>query len=192
MINPPNVSCATIARQEHILRPSIRCNLRVVEHQSYVACLLSRGVPTWAIIIPCRHEGVIVYPRQRRLPFNIPSGQNARVKVAVHVDGPVRIVPWPAEGTFTHNLSLGRPVVGDDLGRVNVDAIFVGEGGVGALPCGDATSTVTKGQGGLCDVESSKAVEEIGLASYNDIVKVCVSKLANVNLERSLSYNRQR
>lgn len=98
----------------------------------------------------------------------------------------MRIVPRPAKGTFTHNLGLGRPVVGNHLGRVDVDAVFVGECGVGALPSGDATPTVAEREGGFGDVERAEAVEEICFTGYDDVVEVGVSKLADIDLEKEI------
>lgn len=94
----------------------------------------------------------------------------------------MRVVPRPAQGAFTRHLGLGGPVVGEDLGGVDVYAVLVGEGGVGALPGRDATAAVAEREGRFGDVQCPEPVQEVRLACYNDIVKVCVAQLADIDL----------
>lgn len=94
------------------------------------------------------------------------------------------VVPGPAEGAAARDGGLGGPVVGEDLGGVDVDAVLVGEvRGVGALPGGDAAAAVAQGEGRVGDVEGAEAVEEVGLAGDDGVVKVGVAQLADVDLE---------
>jgi hypothetical protein len=53
---------------------------------------------------------------------------------------------------------------------VNVDAVFVGVGGVGAFPGRDAAAAAPQGDGRVGDPERAEAVEEVGLAGYYGVV----------------------
>lgn len=175
VIDPPSISCGAITFHKHVLGPPVRCNLSVIQDQCDIARLLSGRIPSRSIIIPRSHKSVVVHPRQRCLPLDISSGQDASVEVAVHEDGPHRVVPGPAQGAGALDLGLGGPIVGEDLGRVDIHAVFVGERGVGTLPGCDATAAMAEGEGRVGDVECSEPIEEVRLAGYNDIVEVCVS-----------------
>ena len=50
-------------------------------------------------------------------------------------------------------------------------------------PCGNATTTVSKGDGCLFHPRRSEAVEEVGLASYLAVLKVRIAKLADIDLQ---------
>lgn len=175
LVDPPNVSSGAIALQKHIDRPPVRRHLGLVEDERDVAGDLGGGVPASAVVVVGGHEGVVVDAGQGGRPLNVAGGQDARVEVAVHEDGAVGVVPGTAEGALAHNLGLGGPVVGDDLGRVNVHAVLVGKGRVGALPGGDAAAAVAQREGRLGYVERAEAVEEVGLAGDHHVVKVGVA-----------------
>lgn len=97
------------------------------------------------------------------------------------------VVPGPAEGALVLDVGLGGPVVGDDLRGVDVDAVLVVKGRVGALPGGDAAAAVAERQGGLGDVERAEAVEEVCLSGDDGVVEVGVAQLADVDLEEYVS-----
>jgi hypothetical protein len=69
------------------------------------------------------------------------------------------------------------------IGINNVDAVFVGERGVGSFPGCDATTTVTECDGGLFDPGGTKTVEEVGFTSHFAIFEVGVAELADVYLQ---------
>lgn len=175
LVDPPNILRGTVALQKHIDRPPVRGDLGIVQHKRDVARLLRRRVPPGAVVIPRGHKGVIIDTRGRGRPLDVARGQDARVQVAVHEDGAVGVVPRPAQGALAGDVGLGGPVVGEDLARVDVDAVLVGEGRVGALPGGYAAAAVPQGQGRLGNVERAEAVEEVGLAGDDHVVEIGVA-----------------
>lgn len=144
MVDPPRVVGLPVLCQEDVRGPPVRLDLLVVEHDGDVAGLLSRDIPPGAVVVPRGHEGVVVDPGVGSAPLDIPSGQDARVEVAIHEDGPLLGVPWAAQGAGALDLSRRRGVVGDELGRVDVDAVLVLKGRVGTLPGGDAAPAVSQ------------------------------------------------
>lgn len=175
MIYPPGIPRGSVALQEHVPRPPVWPHGGIIEHLGDVTRHLRRGVPTRPVVAPGSHERVVVHAGEGRLPLDVTCRQDARVKVAVHEDGPVCVVPRPAEGAYALDLGLGGPVVGNHLRRVDVHAVLVGEGGVCALPGRDAAAAVAEGEGGLGDVERAEAVEEVRLAGHDDVVEVGIA-----------------
>jgi hypothetical protein len=94
----------------------------------------------------------------------------------------VLAVPGPSEGALADHLGCDGGV-GRDQGRaVEVDAVLVLEGGVGALPGRDAAAAAAEGEGRFLDVERAEAVEEVGLSGDDGVVEVGVAKLPDVDL----------
>jgi hypothetical protein len=70
-----------------------------------------------------------------------------------------------------------------DVGIDNIDSVGIGEGGIGAFPGCYATSAGAQGDGGGFNPSGAKTIEEVGLSGYLAVLYVCVSELANINLE---------
>ena len=70
-----------------------------------------------------------------------------------------------------------------DVGIDDVDSVGIGEGGIGAFPGCYATSAGAQGDGGGFNPSGAKTIEEVGLSGYLAVLYVCVSELANINLE---------
>jgi hypothetical protein len=70
-----------------------------------------------------------------------------------------------------------------DVGIDNVDSVGIGEGGIGAFPGCYSTSAGAQGDGGGFNPSGAKTIEEVGLSGYLAVLYVCVSELANINLE---------
>lgn len=174
-INPLIVPRSPIGRQENILWPAIRRYRRISQHLGNITRRLRLRVRPRPSVLVRRHERVLVHPRRRRGPDNVPRGQDAPVKVAVHENRAVGVVPGAAQGALPFDGWYGGLVVSEELGRVDVYAVFVGEGSVGALPGGDAAAAVPQGEGRVRDVQRAEAVEEVGLPGNDGVIEVGVA-----------------
>lgn len=58
---------------------------------------------------------------------------------------------------------------------MDVDAVLVLEGGVGALPSRDASTAAAKRDIRVCHPTGTEAVEEVGLACNFTVVHVCIA-----------------
>ena len=115
------------------------------------------------------------------VPFNVAARTNAIIKIALSKDRSVLSVPWSAESAFSFDIQ-GR--VGFlHITVVDIDAIFVLEGGVRAFPCCNAAAAAAKSDVGLCHPARPEAVEEIGLPGDLGFVHVCVAQLSDVDLD---------
>ena len=77
-----------------------------------------------------------------RIPFNVSTGRNAVVKVIIRKDRSHVSVPGPAKSAFVFDMK--RTVGFCDVAVMNVDAIFVGECGIGALPGSDTSTAASE------------------------------------------------
>jgi hypothetical protein len=84
-------------------------------------------------------------------------------------------VPRASQGTFPDNLGGDGGVGGDQSVAVEIDAVFVGEGGVGSFPGCDAAATGPQGKGGFLEIEGAEAVQEVGLACYDGVVEIGIA-----------------
>ena len=71
-----------------------------------------------------------------------------------------------------------------DVGVDDVDAVFVGEGGVGPFPCRDASAAGTEGNRRAFHPGGAETVEEICFSCYLAVLEVRVSEFADVDLGR--------
>lgn len=123
----------------------------------------------------------LVDPWVTDVPFDVTAGTNAIIKIALSKDRSVLSVPWSAESAFSFDIQ-GR--VGFlHITVVDIDAIFVFECGICALPCRNATAAAAKSDIGLGHPTSSEAVEEICLSGNLGFVHVCVAQLSDVDLD---------
>ena len=114
------------------------------------------------------------------MPLHVAARVDAIIKIAKGEDAAMLGIPWSTEIALARDVE--RAVGFLDNTVVNVDAVFVLECGVGALPGSDASATAPKSHGGLRHPASSKAVKEVGLPGYFTIIHVCISQFANVGL----------
>ena len=115
----------------------------------------------------------VIDSRIVRVPLHITARVDAVIKVAVREDTAVLGVPWSTKIALVCDCERG--ICFPDITVMDVDAVLVLEGSVGALPSRDASSAAAKCDGRVCHPASAEAVEEVGLACNFAIVHVCVA-----------------
>lgn len=144
LVNPLDMSKLSFRSLKYIRGCSIGLNLRIRQNPRNITRLLSLNIISRPMIIPRGHEGVIINSWCRLAPLNIPSRQDHSIKVGLHEDRLVLRVPWSSKGTLSNKVCSDGGVYWDELGVVDVDAVFVGESCVGAFPSCDAASAASE------------------------------------------------
>lgn len=181
LINPshiPKLPCKRILK--HLLHTIIRCIPLLIQHLRHVRRHPTRQIPARPKTPILRHKRIVVRPRIRRAPRNVPARPDAIIEIRIREDRAVLRVPRAPERALPDDRERGVCLLDDAV--VDVDAVRVGEGRVGALPRGDAAAAGAQGEAGRLDPRRAEAVEEVGLAGDDGGVDVGVAELADVDL----------
>ena len=185
IINPriiPGCPCHRVL--EHLSRTTIRTPLTPRQHRLHRARRSRTRVPPGAITAKLglqRHAGRIARDATGD-PIDETGGQDAVIHIGIGEDGAHLGIPGPAEGAPALD---GQGGVGLLHGGVDdVDAEFVGVGGVGAFPGGDAAAARAQRDQAVVDPAGAEAVEEVGLSGHFAVFDEGVAELTDVDLCR--------
>lgn len=147
LVNPPHIPKLPTERiLKYLLHTIIRLVLLLRQHLRNIRRQPPSLIPAGSKITILSHESVIIRPRIGRSPDDVPAALDRVVQIRVREDAAVLRVPGAAERALAGDGEGGVCFLDDAV--VDVDAVRVREGGVGAFPRGDAAAAGAEGEEG--------------------------------------------